>query len=92
MEKQRLSAFNSQLSRIYCLAIIHIILSAIGAIFNCCTLNSWFVYCAILIMNILAITVVVYLEPWKIMGYLNEGYGYKQGLNTIAQEKGIKND
>ena len=31
-------------------------------------------------------------EPWKIMGYLNKGYEYKQGLEAIAEEKGIKND
>ena len=89
MEKQRLSAFHTQLSRIYCLAIVHIILSVIGLMLNYTRLNSDYLYLAIITLNIMALFC---FEPWKIMGYLNKGYEYKQGLEAIAEEKGIKND
>ena len=89
MEKQRLSAFHTQLSRIYCLAIVHIILSVIGLMLNYTRINSDYLYFAIITLNLVALFC---FEPWKIMGYLNKGYEYKQGFDAIAEEKGIKND
>jgi len=88
MEKQKLRSFNEQLSRTYCLAIIHIVISIIGFILNYCKFNSDYLYFTIIILNTVALFC---FEPWKIMGYLNQGYGYKQGLETIEQEKGVKN-
>jgi hypothetical protein len=95
MEKTRLSSFNKQLSRVYSLAILHIILSFAGLLLNYLRLNSQYLYFSIITLNLVALFC---FEPWKIMGYLNQGYGYKQGLaeggeqsQVIAQEKGVKN-
>ncbi len=86
MEKQKLSSFNKQLSRMYSLAIIHVIISVIGLMLNYVRLNSSYLYFAIITLNVIAL---ICFEPWKIMGYLNEGYSYQKGLEVIAQEKGV---
>jgi hypothetical protein len=87
MEKQKLRSFNKQLARIYWLALIHVIISVIGLLLNYVRLNSDYLYFAIIGLNVIALFC---FEPWRIMNYLNEGYGYKQGLETLAQEKGVK--
>jgi len=88
MEKSKLLKFHSQLSNIYVLAIIHIILSVIGLLLNYFCLKSDYLLFSIIGLNILAL---ISFEPWKISKYLNEGYGYFQSIESISKNKGDKN-
>lgn len=84
MEKQRLKEFTSQVSKMYALAMIHIVASLAGIMLNYLGMNNPFVYYAIIFLNLIALKC---FEPWQITRYLNEGYGYKRVLESIAQEK-----
>ncbi len=83
MDKQRLKSFNKQLARIYWLALIHIIISVVGVALNMLQFHhNTILYIGIFGLNAIAL---ICFEPWRIMAYLNEGYGYKQGLEAIAK-------
>lgn len=88
MEKRTIQSFNRQLSRMYSLAILHIFISIIGLALNYLRLHSEYLYCGIITLNVVALYC---FQPWKIMACLNEGYGYQQGLEAIAEQKGVTN-
>jgi len=85
MNKQRLKSFNRQIARIYA---TNIFLSAVATALNYYLFNNNNILYFALALNGVALAL---FQPWKIMGCLNEGYGYKQGLEIIAQEKGVEN-
>jgi len=87
MEKRTLRSFNKQLSRMYCLLILHIFISIVGLAFNYLRLHSTYLYCSIFALNAVALCC---FQPWKIMGYLNEGYGYQEGMKVIDKIEGEK--
>jgi hypothetical protein len=87
MEKSVISSFNTQLSRMYSLAIINIMLSITGLALNYFQFNHNPCLYVGIFLNLIALFC---FQPWKIMGYLNTGYGYKKGLETIEQKKNIK--
>jgi hypothetical protein len=87
MEKKQVLSFNRQLSRMYSLAIANVMLSVAGLALNYFQFNhSKILYFAIC-LNVLGL---IFFQPWKIMGCLNEGYGYQEGMNVLSKEKGVK--
>lgn len=82
MERSRMIGMNRQLSRIYSLAILHVILSCIGLFLTYFHLQSYFLFFAILGLNVIALFC---FEPWKIAGYLHKGYEYKKGLDSLTK-------
>jgi hypothetical protein len=87
LEKPKLTAYFGQLSRMYSLSIIQIFTSISGLISIHLGLGwEWFVYPSLIVLNAVAL---IYYEPWKIMGALNEGLEYKRGMQTM-EEMGIK--
>jgi len=84
MEKRIIRSFNKQLSRIYCLLILHIFISVIGLVFNYLRLHSAYLYCSIFALNAVALYC---FQPWKIISYINEGYGCKKGLEAMEGDR-----
>ena len=80
MEKAQVKKFGRQISFVYLLAIIHIILSVLGLLLNKYHFRSDYFFYSIIGLNVMAL---ICFQPWQIMRYLNEGYGYKQVLNEI---------
>lgn len=84
MEKERLRELTRQVSRMYALLLIHIVASVAGLALNYMGMNNPFVYYAILFLNL---TAVWCFEPWKIISWMNDCYGYRKGLEAIEKER-----
>ncbi len=87
MEKQKITLYTRQLMRMYSLATLHLMISALGLALNHYRLNSDYLFFSIIGLNLMAL---VCFKPWRIASYLREGYGHQQGLEAVAQERGIK--
>lgn len=85
MEINQIRKFNSQISRMYVLAIIHVILSAIGLMLNYCQVKSDYLFFSIVALNIVAL---ICFQPWQIMRYLHEAYGYERLIGSMQQKRG----
>lgn len=81
MEKSTLRRYNTQLSRIYAFQLLYFIISGSGLLLNHLHLQNDYLFWSIMILNVCAI---YFFQPWKISAYLNEGYGYQEGLKLIS--------
>lgn len=90
VEKQKVIGFAKQLSRICSLIILNMFLCIAGILLNQFGGQSFLLYFIIFSLNF---TAFWFFEPFKIIKYLNEGYGYKRSLEIISanNEKGEKN-
>lgn len=82
MEKSKVRLYNKQLARIYCLQLVYFILSGAGILLNLWHLRNDYLFWAIMVLNAFAMFL---FQPWKISSYLNEGYGYQEGLKAVSE-------
>ncbi len=69
MEKKITSSFNTQLSRMYSLAIVNIVLSIIGLILNFYHFNHNKILYVSIFVNAISL---IFFYPWRMSGCLNK--------------------
>ncbi len=85
MTTKSLNSYFNQLSSMYSLSILHILVSLVGILSNYFDVDSTFsLFSAIFVINIIGL---IYFEPLEIMKALMEGFEYKQGMKSLRNDK-----
>jgi len=83
LEKPKLTAYFGQLGWLYSLSILHIFVFIVGLISMTYGLGwDQYIYPSLIVLNAI---ILLYYQPWQIMGALNEGLEYKRGMQTLDE-------
>lgn len=90
MDIKTIKRFTRQLTYAYFLIALNVVSAIIFAIFSACLLHPkvrLMHACFHCCVDFLNIAMLVYLQPWRIVGALKKGLEYKRGFEAV---KGVK--
>jgi hypothetical protein len=88
MDIKSIRRFTRQLGYAYFLIALNVVSAIFFVIFSLCILHPKLRLihaCFHGLVDILNVIMLVYLQPWKIVYYLRQGFEAQRGLDTIQQ-------
>ena len=90
MDIQTIMRFTRQLTYAYFLIALNVVSAVFFAVLSLCVLHPRLrlIHAVFhLVVDSLNICMLVYLQPWRIVGALKKGLEYKRGLEAIKELK-----